>query len=170
MAHIRSSFSAALVATISCLAVALTTSPAAAERVVLTDGTGESESTDIASVAVHHKAKRISFAVDMDAMAGTFVWMRVDTPDGKKWEHMVSFDNLSSAWVHVHTRKNFREDWTSWTCRVKPTTEDPGDGVIYRFSFARRCFETPEKLRVKLDAEDRDSGDRTTWSDWAKSA
>jgi hypothetical protein len=67
----------------------------------------------------------------------------------------------------VHARD---ADYDDWTCRKKPTTEDPGDGVIYRFTFARRCFGDPRTLRVRLDAEDRDSGDATTWSRWAKKA
>lgn len=168
MAHIRSTISAALVAIISCLAVLLTSSPASAERVVLTDGAGEGTGSDITEVVVHHKAERIRFKVDLAAMPGTFVTMNLDVPDGKKWEWLVSFDNLSSRLVYVYPRDGGADDWT---CRERPTIQYPEDGgAVYRFAFERSCFDSPESVRVKVRSEDRDSGDVTRWSDWAESA
>lgn len=168
MAHTRSALSAALVAIISCLAVLLSSSPASAERVVLADDAGEGTGSDITEVVVHHKSERIRFKVDMAAMPGTFVTIHLDAPDGKKWEWLVSFDNLSSRLVYVYPRDGGADDWT---CRERPAIEHPEDGgAVYRFAFARSCFDTPESVRVKARSEDRDSGDVTTWSNWAKSA
>lgn len=168
MAHLKSTLSAALVAIISCFAVLLSVSPASAERVVLTDAAGEGAGSDITEAVVHHTSERIRFKVDLAAMPGTFVTIDVDVPGGRRWEWLVSFDNLSSRLVYVYPRDGGADDWT---CRVRPAIDYPEQGgAVYRFAFARTCFDSPGSVRVKVRSEDRDSGDVTGWSEWAESA